>query len=71
MDPSSAVVNRISPGLGRGFFSFSDRFFFFFFGAAVVLCSWAVLMVDKVFSVDKAFEVRMFVVVLKAFTETI
>lgn len=28
--PSSAVVNRISPGFGRGFFSFGGFFFFFF-----------------------------------------
>lgn len=30
MLPSSAVVNRISPGFGRGFFSFGGFFFFFF-----------------------------------------
>lgn len=71
MDPSNAVVSRISPGLGRGFFSFSDFFFFFFLGAPVALfCSWAVFIVDKVFSVDKAFDVKMFVVVFKPFTET-
>lgn len=29
--PSSAVVKRISPGFGRGFFSFGGFFFFFFF----------------------------------------
>lgn len=29
--PSSAVVSRISPGFGRGFFSFGGFFFFFFF----------------------------------------
>lgn len=28
--PSRAVVSRISPGFGRGFFSFGGFFFFFF-----------------------------------------
>lgn len=38
MLPSKAVVNLISPGFGRGFFSFGGFFFFFFLvgGAAVV-----------------------------------
>lgn len=30
LEPSKAVVSRISPGFGRGFFSFGARFFFSF-----------------------------------------
>jgi hypothetical protein len=45
VEPSRAVVRRISPGLGRGFFSFSGFFFFFFFGG--VLWIWAVLIVGR------------------------
>lgn len=33
--PSSAVVRRISPGLGLGFFSFGGFFFFFFLAVAL------------------------------------
>lgn len=35
MLPSNAVVKRISPGFGRGFFSFGGFFRFFFFVGAV------------------------------------
>lgn len=50
MEPSSAVVSRISPGFGRGFFSFSG-FFFFFFLVGVTLCICAVFIVVRVFKV--------------------
>ena len=45
VEPSKAVVKRISPGLGLGFFSFSGFFFFFFLGG--LDWTWAVLIDDK------------------------
>lgn len=45
--PSSAVVSRISPGFGRGFFSF-DAFFFFFFLVGVAVVAVAVAAVVAV-----------------------
>lgn len=42
--PSSAVVSRISPGFGRGFFSFGGFFFFFFL--VVVDVALDVLLVE-------------------------
>lgn len=37
VDPSKAVVSRISPGLGLGFFSFGAFFFFFFFALGDIM----------------------------------
>lgn len=49
--PSSAVVNRISPGFGRGFFSFGGFFFFFFLVVVDVVLDELVVLIPLPFAV--------------------
>lgn len=54
LSPSSAVVSLISPGFGRGFFSFGAFFFFFFLLLGDIIMFGVVVEVATATDVDCA-----------------